>query len=106
MEKTKRDLLRFLELPELAEIPVPHLEQNSAWRSETTRRVFEFLKESTHRLPFKPKIGLLSAISRLGKKPARRKELQSEFRSKLREEFSGEISLLSKLLGRDFSNWR
>lgn len=106
MEKTKTEILRFLGLPELQKAAVPHLEANSEWKSEIGRRFFELLRDAAHQLPLKPKIGLLGAIRRFGVKPASRKELRPEFRNRLREEFSEEISLLSKLLNRDFSHWQ
>jgi hypothetical protein len=106
MEKTQKMLLRFLGLSELAGTSVPHLERNSEWRNEIARRFFEFAKENAHRFPIRPKIGLLNAIRRFGVKPANRKEIRPEFRAQLREEFAGEISLLSKLLNRDFSHWQ
>jgi hypothetical protein len=106
MEKTKTELLQFLGLAEFQKIAVPHLEANSEWKSETGRRFFELLRNTAHRFPLRPKIGLLGAIRRFGVKPASRKELRPEFRARLREEFSGEISLLSKLLNRDLSHWQ
>jgi len=97
---------KFLELPAGSVDLSAHKEAHSSWPNETMRRVHYLLGHTISRLPFRPKLGLLKKFRTRVLRQVQRKTLPEEFRNQLAEEFSDEVDLLEKIIGRDFSHWQ
>lgn len=104
--KTYQDTLQFLNL-EAFECPdLSHSNRNLRWKNPMASRFFNLAHKLNSKLPFSPKLGILSRIRSKALVEAPRRPLAPDFRKELEEVFKPEVDKLSSLLGRDFSHWK
>ena len=99
-------VLDFLKLPQFSRCDFSPANESQRWSSGGARMIFNWLQRIKKKTGLSLNMGLIRGIRKAGMQTAPRPPLNPDFRSRLNDEFKGEVELLSSLLDRDFSHWK